>query len=57
MSNVYKRLPSSLLGINDKYTAFCFDEACAYIISEIEDGKQPKFKTHYKSFSDMYSNY
>lgn len=33
--------PSEIMGIDDVYTAFCFDEACAFIISEIQDGKEP----------------
>lgn len=36
--------PSEIMGINDTYTAFCFDEACAFIISEIQDGKKPVIK-------------
>lgn len=38
--------PSELLGITDTYVAFCFDEACAYIIKKIEDGEEPIFKSN-----------
>ena len=36
--------PSQLLNLEDEYTAYCFDEACAYIYSEIQDGKKAKFE-------------
>lgn len=64
-----KRPPSELLGIEDKYLAFLFDEACMFIIKKVEDSKgkeQPKFflddetgeskpkQTHFKSFSEYY---
>ena len=34
--------PSELLDIDDKYTAYCFDEACAYIISRLKAGEKPQ---------------
>ena len=40
---MYQERPSNILGIDDEYTSFCFDEACAYIMSKIDDGKKPKF--------------
>ena len=35
--------PSKILGIDDEYTAYCLDEACALIISKIDDDEKPKF--------------
>ncbi|MBO7695446.1 MAG: hypothetical protein J6T10_22705 [Methanobrevibacter sp.] len=29
------------MGIKDEYTAFCFDEACAFIITEMKEGNEP----------------
>ena len=58
--------PSELMDISDAYTAFCFDEACAYILNELKDGKEPIFKkrtsndfenSSYKSPSDLYKKY
>lgn len=58
--------PSELLGIDDEYTAFCFDEACSFIISEIKDGKNPiinnanESKNHgnnYHKPSDLYRKF
>ena len=49
--------PSTLFDIEDAYTAYCFDEACVYIIHQIEDGNEPRFKKHYKSFKDLYAQY
>lgn len=45
MSRLYKTRPSVLLGIgpDDAYTAYCFDEACAYILGQIDDKKTPRF--------------
>lgn len=57
MCNLYKRKPSSLMDIGDAYTAFCFDEACAYIMQKLEKGEEPQFKKKYKSFKDLYAQY
>lgn len=65
MSKLYRTRPSELLGIVDVYTAFCFDECCAYITSRIKDGEEPVFKIkesekiekpHYGSLRDMYNS-
>lgn len=56
MSRMYNRLPSEFLGIEDHYTAYCFDEACAVIQGRIENNETPKFKVKYKSFTDIYKN-
>lgn len=57
MTNTYKCLPSTFLGIYDPYTAFCFNEACAYIIQQMEKGEEPSFKMKFNSFTDMYKHY
>jgi hypothetical protein len=36
--------PSDLLGLKDAYTAFCFDEACAFIVHQLQEGKEPIIK-------------
>jgi len=46
-----------LIDVVDPYTAYCFDEACAYITKELEEGKEPSFKAKYASFGDMYKKY
>ena len=33
--------PSEMIGIEDTYTAFCFDEACALIVTKLEKGEEP----------------
>lgn len=54
----YKVRPSTLLGSEiDEYTAYCFDEACAYIASRVDAGDEPQFEVHYSSFSALYSQY
>ena len=47
------------MGITDNYTAFCFDEACAFIVKQIRDGKEPIMRVEsnevvYKKPSDLY---
>ena len=37
-------MPSQILRIEDDYTAYCFDEACALIMSKIDNDEKPKFK-------------
>lgn len=55
--------PSELLEINDAYTAFCFDEACSYILSKIRRGEEPMPKVKsdqpkvYKKPSDYYKKF
>jgi hypothetical protein len=57
MSSLYNRTPSELLFIEDEYTGYCLNEACAYIQARIESGDSPRFKTKYKSFAEMYDSY
>lgn len=45
MSQQYKERPSSIIGLeNNSYEAFCFDEACSYITSKLQDEDAPKPK-------------
>lgn len=45
------------MGVEDEYTAYCFDAACAFIVAKIEDGEEPQFTRHYNSFKDIYAKY
>ncbi len=45
------------MDIDDAYTAYCFDEACNYIITRIEEGEEPIFKRRVKSFKELYEQY
>ena len=50
MSKTYQVRPSEIIGMkDDEYTAYCFDEACAYFLSELSENKQPHFKEDEKS--------
>jgi hypothetical protein len=49
--------PSLLLEIDDVYTAYCFDEACAYFVRQLEDDKEPKFRSKHTSFRELYAGY
>lgn len=47
MSNRMKEKPSKIIGLNNDYEAFCFDEACIYILNKMqeENAPTPKFET------------
>lgn len=64
MSKIYHCRPSEILKIDDEYTAFCFDEACAVIISRIQAGEKPTYvledennPKEFKNFSEFYKYY
>ena len=59
-------MPSEILGIEDTYTAFCFDEACCNLRLRIENEEKPRYieqnkngerKLEYSSFTDFYKQY
>ena len=45
MAKNFKQRPSQIISLHDEYEAFCFDEACTYMIAEMskEDPKEPDF--------------
>lgn len=45
--------PSQIMGITDNYTAFCFDEACAYIVRQIRDGEKPVVRVEHKHNNEI----
>lgn len=45
----YKLRPSQIINIDNDYEAFCFDEACAFIINEINSEKEPRFENEEKT--------
>lgn len=53
--------PSEMLEIDDAYTAFCFDEVIAYIISRLKQGDKIKLPQaeakNYKRPSDLYKQF
>lgn len=67
MSKQYRCLPSEILGIKDDYTAFCFNEACSYIIIMLQEGHKPHYtevrnkwkeeQKTYSNFKDFYKQY
>ena len=57
MSSLYNRMPSEILGIEDEYTGYCLNEACAYIHAKLDAGETPRFQKKFKSFTDMYDSY
>lgn len=56
MAKLYSCRPSNLIGLDDPYEAFCFDEACAYIHMEITENKRtPVFASSSTSDSNHYT--
>jgi hypothetical protein len=51
------------MGIEDEYTAFCFNEACALIITRLKNKEQPNIryeddmKKVYSKPSDFYKKF
>ena len=43
-ANRFHKLPSEIARIHNEYEAFCFDEACEYIIRQLEDKKTPRWR-------------
>lgn len=62
-SQKFNKLPSEIIRLEDEYTAFCFDEACMYIISQLENDKNPTWPEDIekedgtrKTFLDVHMN-
>lgn len=43
MAQRYRNRPSELLHIDDPYIAYCVDEAGAYMLAQLDEGKRPHF--------------
>lgn len=41
------------MGIEDEYTAFCFNEACTYIVTQIKNGNEPHYEKKKKRVDSM----
>ena len=52
-----------MLGLeSDSWLAYCFDEACAFIVAQLKDGKKPIMNIEgneikYSKPSDLYNKY
>lgn len=66
MSKQYGCLPSVILGIEDDYIAFCFNEACCEIVARLQNEEKPHYienreqkeePKHYNNFKDFYKTY
>lgn len=64
MSKMYSCRPSEILKIEDDYTSFCFDEACAFIMGKLLQGEKPRYrefdeevetKVEFKNFTEFYN--
>ncbi|WP_111921125.1 hypothetical protein [Clostridium cochlearium] len=42
ISKQYKQRPSEIIGLTNDYEAFCFDEACIYIMNKMQEEDSPK---------------
>lgn len=61
MSKLYNCLPSDIMGIEDIYTAFCFNEACAEIMLRLQNEEKPIYREQreeeYSNFTEFYKNF
>lgn len=50
ISKQYRQRPSEIIGINNDYEAFCFDECCTYMLSELnkENPREPRFEDEHE---------
>ena len=55
-SRRFKKLPSEILRIKDEYTSYCFDEACEYILSQLDEEKKPVFLEDRKEMKEKAKN-
>lgn len=56
MAQRYRKTPAEILFLDDEYTSYCLNEACAVIISHLDKDEQPLFETHYSSVSELYKS-
>lgn len=50
-------MPSEILNIkDDDYTAYCLNEACAFIILKMQNKEEPQFEKEYHTFSQLYDS-
>lgn len=65
MSKLYNCLPSDIIGIEDNYTAFCFNEACAEIMLRLQNEEKPIYREQreeeqqeeYSNFTEFYKKF
>ena len=53
---LYRRTITRVDIVHNEYEAFCFDEACEYIIRQLEDKKTPKWREERQSKNDIRNN-
>lgn len=66
MAKEYNQRPSNIIGLENDYCAYCFDEACVFLYQALKDGKKLHFKgdksekqikpKHYKSIGEFYKS-
>lgn len=44
LATLNREKPSSLLALDDPYTAYCIDEACLYMVQQARAGREPDFE-------------
>ena len=54
---MYQKRPSEVMAIDDGYTAFCLDEACAELFLHLQKGEEPRFRHNYTKASDFYKKF
>ena len=54
MAELYQKRPSEFLHLTDGYTAYCFDEACSYILLMERNGKVARYRVEEVGFAQFY---
>lgn len=65
MAKTYNQRPSNIIGLDNDYQAYCFDEACIFLYNALQENKTLHFAgdkkesqkpKHYKSFGEFYNS-
>lgn len=56
MCRIYRKSPAELMRVEDPYEAYCLNEACAYIMTELGKGKEFYRGRSFSSFSKFYES-
>lgn len=55
-AEAFKEKPSSIIGLEDEFLAFCFNEACLYILGMLRETDDKGNKKNIPMFSDSKEN-
>lgn len=68
MAKRYRQRPSNIIGVENEYASYCFDEACIFLYEALENKQELKFDSgdgpkketkkpkHFSSMSEFYNS-